>query len=163
MKRLLLLGVIVLFAVMPASPQDDCDTASLTDAIQVQLMNVMDEDPVSALSEVVYLATQGISACSEGYFFSDDGGFPRVLGPLMLPEGIYIFTMTTDGAGRIFPIALSEDCGGDLDATIMSITKGAGSRGAESLVRVEADCPVFLELSNLTVTEAWTLAIKKVY
>ena len=162
MKRLLLLVAIALFAGMPASLQDDCDTASLTDAIQVQL-NIMDEDPVSALSEVVYLATQGISACSEGYFFSDDGGFPRVLGPLMMPEGIYTFTMTTDGAGRIVPTALSEDCGGDLDVTIMSISKGAGSRGAESLVRVEADCHIFLELSNLTVTEAWTLEIKKIY
>ena len=162
MKRLFLLMVIALLAVMPTSLQEDCSAASLTEAVQVQL-DVMDEDPVPVLTEIIRLATQGISACSESYSFSDDGGFPRVLGPISLSEGFYMFTMTTNGAGRVSPTALSENCGSDLSSTIINISKGAGARGAESLVTVEADCDVFLQLSNLTVAEAWTLEVAKVY
>lgn len=162
MNHLFLLMVIALLAVTPASLQDDCNAASLTEAVQGQL-DAMDEDPVSALIEILHLAKQGISDCSESYFFSDDGGYPRVLGPMSLAEGIYMFTMTTNGAGRVSPVALSEGCGSDLSATIISISKGAGARGAESLTKVEADCDVFLELSSLTLAEAWTLKIEKVY
>ncbi len=162
MKRLLLLVIIALFAVMPASLQDDCGAVSLTEAIQGQL-DAVNEDPVPALIEILHLAAQGISDCSESYSFSDDGGFPRVLGPISLSQGIYKFTMTTNGAGRVSPTALSENCGSDLDSTIISISKGAGARGAESLARVEADCDVFLELGSLTVAEAWTLEIDKIY
>ncbi len=98
---------------------------------------------------------------SDYSFNSADEGLQPVLGPILLSEGIHIFTATTDGYMFVSPTSLSGNCGRDIDwglSTIM-ILAGQGTHGAQSVVDVESDCNVLLEISG--ATEEWTLDIKK--
>ena len=97
---------------------------------------------------------------SDYSFNSADEGLQPVLGPIFLPAGIYIFTVTTDGYMFVSPTSLSGACEFDfgLLSTII-IRPGQGTHGAQSVVTVESDCNVLLEISN--TTEEWTLDIEK--
>ncbi len=97
---------------------------------------------------------------SDYSFNSTDEGLQPVLGPVFLPAGIYIFTATTDDYMIVRPTSLSGNCGSDLKYSIISISSGEGSDGAQSVVTVESDCNVLLDIDN--IDEAWTLDIEKV-
>ena len=162
MKRLILLAVIFLVLVSPASLQEECDSSAVAAAIQGQLAQLA-ADPAATLTEIAHLAMQGASDCGDGHHaFSGDEGYPQALGPMTLPAGLYIFTMTTEGTARLLPYALSEDCGRDLTSSIFSTREGESSRGAQHLVRVESDCELFLQLENMTLEAAWSLDIGRV-
>ncbi len=91
-------------------------------------------------------------------FNSDEEGLQPVLGPLMLPAGVYVFTATTDGYMSVSPQSLSGDCGTDLRLSIFTLTRGDGSDGAQSVVEVEKDCEVLFEIGN--TSERWMLNIR---
>ncbi len=99
------------------------------------------------------------AASSDYLFTSADKGLSPVLGPLLLAKGIYVFTAATDGYMSVVPQSLSGNCGFDLEIGIFSLSQGEGSDGAQSVVEVEADCQVLLEISN--AAENWMLDIKK--
>ncbi len=86
-------------------------------------------------------------------------GLQPVLGPLTLTDGVYIFTATTDGFMRVSPQSLSGDCGLDLSVSIFNLSSGEASQGAQSVVEVERDCDVLLEIGN--TREYWQLEINK--
>lgn len=90
---------------------------------------------------------------------SDNEGLRPVLGPLALAKGVYVFTATTKGFMAVVPQSLSGNCGLDLKVAIFNLSQGQGSRGAQSVVEVEVDCDVLLDVSN--TTQDWTLDIKK--
>ena len=90
-------------------------------------------------------------------FSSNQEGLQPVLGPLSLPAGIYIFTATTDGYMAVSVQSLSDDCGRELSFPIFNLTRSRGADGAQTVVKVEEDCKVLLELSN--TSDAWLLDI----
>ena len=92
-------------------------------------------------------------------FSSDEAGLQPVLGPLSLPAAIYIFTATTDGFMTVLPQSLSGDCGMDIGLPIFNLMAGQAADGAQSVVEVEIDCDVLLEIGN--TTESWMLEINK--
>ena len=92
-------------------------------------------------------------------FNSNDDGLQPVLGPISLSEGIHVFTATTDGFMIVSLTSLSGDCGSDLRYSISNISAGEGSDGAQSVVQVETDCNVLLEIGN--TSKAWTLDIER--
>ncbi|MCY4145089.1 MAG: hypothetical protein OXE95_02755 [Chloroflexi bacterium] len=141
-----------------AGAEEACDTAEIQADIQAQL-DLLDENPVSALINVIDLALAGFHDCSgEVYEFSDREGAQPVLGPLALSEGLHIVTMTTAGSARIDGVAI-KGCGKELDGVIHNFSSGQAIRGAASLVEVLDDCIVYLELSKLT--NPWILTIDK--
>ena len=87
-------------------------------------------------------------------------GLQPVLGPLMLPKGVYVFTATSDGYLSVAPQSLSGDCGFDLEVGIFHLTSGEAADGAQSVVEVEKDCDVLLEIGNSG--EAWQLEFNKI-
>ncbi len=135
-----------------------CDTTAIQTGIQAQL-DMLAEEPVSALHAIFDLTIDGIFDCSDGaYAFSAAEGAQPVLGPLALSEGLHLITMTTEGSARVEGVAL-EDCGKELDGVIHNFSSGQAIRGATNLVEVQGDCLVYLELSKLT--NPWTLTIDK--
>ena len=162
MKRLALLAFIGLFCTLPALPQDAsaCDAAGLQTAIESQLES-MNDDPAAALSEILQLAAVGLRDCSGDAYAYDsvNEGLHPVLGPLSLAQGLHLFTLTTEKTGIVEAVTLSEECGTDLERSILNIAAGQGAQGAERLVRVESDCDLYLQLRNLRA--AWTLEIAK--
>ena len=161
MKRIILLAVFALFCAMPAFLQDEsnCDTASLKAAIQEQLEEIED-DPISALNEIIRLALDGLFGCSDDrQEFSGQAGAQPVLGPLALHEGFYIVRLTTEGSARVEATSL-ESCGKDLVSILFNISAGQAINGAENLIQAEADCTVYLEVSKISAS--WTLEIDKV-
>ena len=163
MKRLTLLASIGLFCTLPALLQgaNACDPADIQAALQSHLERVI-EDPAAALSEILQLAAIGLRDCSGDTYAYDsvDEGLHPALGPLSLSPGLYLFTLTTEKAGIVEAVTLSDECGQDLERSIFNIAAGQAAQGAERLARVESDCDLYLQLRNLRA--AWTLEIAKV-
>lgn len=116
-KRIILLTVLALLCAIPAFLQDEiqCETASLQAAIQTQL-NEIEDDPISALNEIIQLALGGLFDCADDrQTFSGQAGAQPVVGPLALHEGFYIVKLTTEGGARVEAASL-ESCGKDLDS-----------------------------------------------
>ena len=90
-------------------------------------------------------------------FSSDESGMQPVLGPLTLPAGVYVITATTDGYMTVSPQSLSGDCGSDVRRSIFNLSSGEGGDGAQSVVVIESNCNVLLEIGN--TRESWSLDI----
>ena len=151
MKRFMLLVAILLAIASPTllQDEDECDAASLQEAIQAQLSE-LETDPAAALIRIIDLALHGLFSCSDdGQDFNGEPGAQPVLGPLALDEGYYIFKLSTSGSARVDATALSS-CGKDMSGAIFNISEGQAIYGAENLVQVEAQCVVFLELSKIS-------------
>ncbi len=161
MKRLIALAIIALLFTIPAVLQEvrDCDTDSIHAAMQTQL-DALEDDPAAALTEIVWLAVDGLFACSnELPSYSGRQGAQPVLGPLTLHAGYYVVTLKTDGAARVDATAL-DGCGKDMDSTLFNISAGQAVLGAENLVQIESDCVAYLELSKITAP--WSLEMEKI-
>ena len=90
-------------------------------------------------------------------FSSAEHGLQPVLGPLSFPAGIYVFTASTNGFLALSPNMLSDNCGWDLQTYIFNLTMGRATQGAQSIVEVESDCDLLLEIDN--ATETWQIEI----
>lgn len=115
---------------------------------------------VSNEQEITVDAEAGTSSYTALYSFSsDEAGLQPVLGPVSLSAGIYIFSATTDGFITVSPQSLSGDCGWDISLPVFSLFPSKAADGAESVVEVEKDCDVLLEIGNTNAT--WMLEINK--
>ena len=110
--------------------------------------------------DIVAATDLGTAAVTGKYSTASvDEGMRPVLGPLALAKGVYVFTATTAGFMALIPQSLSDDCGLDLMVAIFNLSQGQGASGAQSVVEVEVDCNVLLDVSN--TTQEWTLDIRK--
>lgn len=160
MKRIaifILLASLFLVTALTGA-EETCDTTAIQTGIQAQL-DLLAEDPVSALKAILELAIAGFHDCSDdAYTFSGLEGAQPVLGPLAISEGLHIITMITEGSAKIDGVAL-EGCGKDLDGVIHNFSSGQAIRGAANLIEAQGDCVFYLELSK--ITNPWTLTIDK--
>ena len=90
-------------------------------------------------------------------FSSEEHGLQPVLGPLSFPAGIYVATLTTDDYMTVGSKALSGDCGSDLRYSLIGVSAGEGSGGAQTVFEVESDCAVMLDVG--LVSQSWYLDI----
>jgi hypothetical protein len=98
------------------------------------------------------------SACRGLSFNSDDEGLQPVIGPILLEEGVYRLTFTTDGFGAIDGTMLDGDCEREINV-IFNEGRGDAEDGAQQVLQLDEDCEFLLEFSN--ITEDWTFTIEK--
>ena len=89
---------------------------------------------------------------------SDDEGYQPVLGPIKVAAGTYTVTATTDDFFNVKPYPLSADCGLDPRLHILFLGPGEASEGAETVIEVESDCILLLDIEGLV--DDWTLVFE---
>ena len=110
--------------------------------------------------EIVSVDSSEIETVNAIYSVSSaEVGLQPALGPLLLAEGVYVFSVETTGYLILSPKSLSGDCGFDLKASIFNLSAGQAAEGAQSVVDAEKDCDVFLEVGN--ASDDWTLDIRR--
>lgn len=144
--------------------QDDapaCDAAATADVL-AELVEALRtaENPIEALGAVRDAASIAAAACSGLNFNSDDEGLMPVIGPIVIPEGLYRVTVTTDGFYILQLEVLDGLCGEGrmLSPYIFGISMGQASNGAQAVITSEG-CETLLSVSN--VTKSWTLGFEK--
>ncbi len=164
MKRLLLLLTILLFAAFLALAQDSnyaaCeDLAERISSIQ-ESAAALDPSSAELSQEIAALQTQITiidTECRGLSFSSEIDGSQPVLGPIILEEGVYRATLTTEGFAIINGTELDGDC--ERELRLFSIGRGDAANGAQAVINLEDDCEFLLEFSN--ITDAWAFTIEK--
>jgi hypothetical protein len=113
----------------------------------------LSEDIAAIQSELAALDAE----CRGLSFSSEVDGSQPVIGPIILEEGVYRVTFTTDGYGSISGTVLEGDCEREI-RLIFNESEGDASDGSQAVLDIEGDCEVLLELDN--ITDDWTLTIE---
>ncbi len=109
---------------------------------------------VSNEQEITFDAEAG-TAESIYSFDSDTQGLEPVIGPFELQEGHYILRITTDGDMTLSSTTLSDDCGFDANAMLEFLNEGEASTGAHSVLSIDSDCRMLLEVNS--ATDRWMI------
>lgn len=119
--------------------------------------------PPSGGSAAIDSATDAYTESPDALFTfnSDDNGLQPVLGPVSFPVGIYVVTLTTEDYMTVGSEVISGECGGDLSFSLIGVSAGEGTKGAQNVFEVESECSVMFDVG--LVDETWTLEIVSAY
>lgn len=137
----LLLMAVPTFAQLPSwVTQEDatCDAATIGDTYAPLIDEAVTvEDLSSALNGI----RAEIAACNGLYF---EGDANVVVGPVEVPEGVYIVTATTANYFILKPTVLDGNCS---ESSIFNLSEGQAIDGAQSVFE-SGGCRILLEISN---------------
>lgn len=177
MKNVVLLIVMVVMVLMalPAMAQTPAPTDKCTADTLTALSGDLDQANKDAQAAITKgdlagamdaltrneAAVQTMRAECDGLSFA--GTDATVIGPLVIPEGTYRMTVTTDGFAGIQTTPTKGECGASVGAftmpVVMAIMEGQANNGSETLLQ-STGCTVLIQLS--TITKPWTLTLEKV-
>jgi hypothetical protein len=127
-------------------------TATITDT------PLPSETPLPTETQIPTATPSPVPTVAPIRFDSTTQGMQPVLGPLMLPSGVYRVTVRTVG----FFIAQLDTVSGTCEAGFMglfNLSSGIANNGASSLL-LSDDCNALIAISN--VTESWTLDFQQI-
>lgn len=171
MKRIVLLvvaGLLLLVGVMSAGAQDDapiCDAAAAADVLAglVEALRTTDS-PIDALGAIALAAGSAASDCAGLTFSSETITAKEVVGPVTIPAGIYIVSLTAEEEDRISleVTELEGDCN-----VFGSYIFTVAMNGDQKVLEVEEGCKALLSFTPTTFDfekdgPVWTLTFEKV-
>lgn len=143
---------------VPMCPSDTVDEASAVLEDWAARLSEGTEDPLSVIMEMRDTSAQFAATCTGLRFDSDTEGISPVIGPLVVPAGIY--RVIIEGEERdvigVEQTVLGEDCGRDR----MIVSKGSDLNISEAVHTVEADCEILLEITY--ASKPWVLTFEKI-
>ncbi len=165
MFRILAVIGVLLIAVTGVSAQEEtaeeCSAAADALTVIADILAEPELSPLDTLDLIYKAAIEARATCMELSFSSEVEGFEPVIGPLIIPEGIYRPTVTTEGYFIMRIVPLRGECG---DGTRMSptsvfnITAGIATTGAQGVV-ASAGCEALIEIENTSAP--WVLSFEK--
>lgn len=169
MKRYLLVLLIVVFVVPAAVAQDasPCEgrLGDLSASYQeyFSAMNAAAEaGDIPAYLDAMHdmrIALNMIDAYCRGMSFSsEDDGMQPVIGPvIMVQDGMYRATFTTDSYGSVEIETMQGDCEAGMSGLMFNAFEGQASGGAQEILQA-SNCIMLLKVSN--TFEPWTLTFE---
>jgi hypothetical protein len=146
-------------AAQSVSIAEGCDIGAYVERLNQAVAVVDTEDVAQVLASMEALQqtiTATRAACAGLAFSSAELGNQPVIGPLEIPNGAWVVTVTTDG----YYIAEVTTLAGDCDESHLFIESAGTSTNGTSKVITTAGCRMLIEISN--VTEPWTLTFEQV-
>lgn len=165
MKKLLIVAVFLMmagvFVLAQSAEYSACeDLESRVGTVQ-ELAAALDFSAESISEDMAGLGRE-ISlldaACRGLSFSSEVDGSQPVLGPMILEEGVYRVTLTTDGFVTVKGTELDGSCERDIDL-LYNEFEGDAADGSQVVLDLDDDCEVLLEFSN--ITDDWTMTFEK--
>lgn len=160
---LFLLVALLLVGATNIWAQDDaptCDAAATADVL-AELVEALRtaENTIEALGAVRDAASIAAAACGGLNFTSDDEGLMPVIGPVVIPEGIYRAKLTTNGFFILELTVLDGSCGEGRrsSALVFATSRGEADEGLEVIFNSEG-CETLFAISN--VSDAWELSFE---
>jgi len=164
MKRFILAGLLAAALASGAIAQDagrpaDCPTGDVVVTALASMAAELTADGAVTLALLDTLRAE-ISAytvaCTGLAFSSERDGMQPVIGPVVIPEGIYRVTATTASFMIAHITALQGECGDGY--SLFNVTQGNATNGVQAVFE-SAGCEALIEVSN--TREAWTLEFEK--
>jgi hypothetical protein len=166
----LLIGIGVLALPVLGQEADAFDTAACETARNSMIM-VMAEyatatDPTSADEEAVMTGLEEMARsiavvraiCQDLHFDSESDGLLALLGPVVVPTGIYRIRVITEGTFILNQTILSGECETQGRTYVFNASAGQASGEGAQASLISAECIWMLEVSS--AREPWELIIE---
>lgn len=139
----------------------DCDLEAIAEEISIYVTALpLVEDPWNALDVIDDLVSVARIECFGMSFSSEVDGRQPVLGPILVPDGLYRVRANTEGFFQLTIMVLGGDCDIGGFGDLMFNEFAGDANPVETLLDAENDCEAMFTVS--LADEEWTLEFEKI-